>query len=266
MARQRNKLTARGVAAVTEPGRYSDGGNLYLRVLATGARNWSFMYSLPGGPKNKEISLGSAAPGAVSLAEARQRADAARKQLEKGLEPTGRREAARAAASASEPMTFGRLANEYIQDHEAGWSNQKHIQQWRMTLGPRYCAAIRDKPVDAVDVEDVLGVLRPIWHTRPETARRIRLRIEAVIDAASVRGLRSGENPARWRGHLSHLLPRHGRETRHHHPALPWREAPEFIVALRSRPGDRRTGAGVRDPDCRPFWRGPGDAMGGGRP
>ena len=106
-----------------------------------------------------------------------------------------------------------------------------------MTLGDAYCALIRPKPIGAIGTEDILAVLEPVWQTVPETARRVRMRLEKVLDAARVRGLRSGENPARWKGHLDHILPKHGKASRGHHAALAWAEVPEFLRILETREG-----------------------------
>ena len=127
--------------------------------------------------------------------------------------------------------TFGELADQIVSSLESGWRNGKHRKQWRMTL-TRYAAPLRDKPVDTITVEHVLGVLMPLWTTRPATASRLRGRIEKVLDAAKARGLRAGVNPAVWRGNLDHLLPRSKRLARVHHAALPFNEVPAFVSEL----------------------------------
>jgi integrase len=141
-------------------------------------------------------------------------------------------EAARKAAHTS----FGSFADEYVKAQRSGWANSKHAAQWEMTLGDAYCRSIRKMPIAEVGVEHVLAVLTPHWQRVPETARRIRLRLEKVLDAAKVRGLRSGENPARWRGNLDHLLPKQATK-KSHHAALPFAEVPAFVAALRARDG-----------------------------
>lgn len=131
-------------------------------------------------------------------------------------------------------ITFGELATEVIASLEAGWRNDKHRQQWRNTLH-MYAGPLLDKSVDDIDTEDVLAVLKPIWTTKAETASRVRGRIERILDAAKAKGLRCGENPARWRGHLNMLLPKRQELQRGHHPAMPWREVPQFVAELRNK-------------------------------
>ena len=221
------KLTARA-AATTKPGRYGDGAGLYLVVSDRGARKWVFRFSFAG--KVTEMGLGSA--DAVTLAEARDKALEARRTLASGRNPI---EARRAALSAVAPKpTFGAVADALIAAKESEWRNDKHRAQWRMTL-ETYAAPLRSRPIDEIDTEAVLAVLKPIWQAKPETASRLRGRIEAVLDAAKAQGLRSGENPAAWRGHLSHLLPKRGVLTRGHHAAMEYREVPAFLAQLRER-------------------------------
>lgn len=132
-------------------------------------------------------------------------------------------------------VTFGAAADAYIESMQPGWRNEKHAAQWRMTLGERYCKSLRARPVADVTATDVLAVLSPIWHTVPETASRLRGRIEAVLDAAAAKGERSGDNPARWKGHLAKLLPPRQRLSRGHHTAMPWQDVPAFLDDLRGR-------------------------------
>lgn len=232
MASKINRLTARMVGAA-KAGLHADGGNLYLRVKDTGARSWVFIYRHGG--KQKELGLGSAGPTGVSLADARQKAAEARRSLQGDVDPVEGKKAAQAARRAAE-TSFGSFADEYVASHRSGWSNDKHIAQWEMTLGDTYCRSIRSLPLSAIGIDEVVGVLQPIWQTKPETARRIRMRLERVLDAAKVRGLRSGENPARWRGNLDHLLPIHAKATKGHHAALPYGDVPGFMRALAERP------------------------------
>jgi len=220
------KLTARG-AATTKPGRYGDGAGLYLVVALSGARKWVYRFTWQG--KVTETGLGSA--DVVSLAEARDKAAPARKMLASGRNPI---EARREAAGAAAKPTFGQVADALIAAKESEWRNAKHRAQWRMTL-ETYAKPLRSTPVDEIDTEAVLGVLKPVWQAKPETASRLRGRIEAVLDAAKAQGLRSGENPAAWRGHLAHLLPKRGKLTRGHHAALPYAELPAFLAQLRER-------------------------------
>ena len=132
--------------------------------------------------------------------------------------------------------TFGAFADQLVEDLKGGWRNEKHVYQWRQTL-QHYAADLRPRALNEITTEHVLGVLKPIWTTKAETASRLRGRIERVLDAAKAKELRSGENPARWRGHLDQLLPRHQRLTRGHHVALPWTEMPDFMARLRERDG-----------------------------
>lgn len=238
MARTINKFTAKAVEAISEPGRHSDGGGLYLKVLPNGRRQWVFMYRWDG--RQKELGLGPFLPVEqvkglsykfVSLADARKKAVSAREAIARGDDPMAARKADQ------EIPTFGKLADELIDDWASGFRNEKHVAQWKMTLGDTYCAALRSKPVNAISTEDVLSVLQKIWQTKQETASRIRGRIERVLDAAKVKGLRSGENPARWRGHLDKLLPRRKKLARGHHTAMPYADVPAFVERLRKSEG-----------------------------
>src|SRR5829696_8558205 len=203
MARQVNRLSARKVDTIKEPGRHADGGNLYLVVDKSGARRWVFLFRWQG--RLREKGLGSARD--VSLARARELAAEARALVADGQDPLTKRAVAQAKP------TFGQMADEVIAAHSPGWRNEKHRAQWRMTL-TKYAAPLRDLPVDEVDTDAVLAVLKSLWDTRPETASRLRGRIEKVLDAAKAKRLRSGENPAQWRAHLDNLLPKRQRHTR----------------------------------------------------
>lgn len=227
MARTVSRLNARSVTTAREPGLHADGNGLYLSVSPSGARSWRLIYQLRG--KRRELGLGSA--NTVSLAKARATALEARKLLEEGQDPKTAWRAAQAEAK-----TFGTIASDYIDAHETGWRNAKHRQQWRNTL-TSYAKPIWDKPVADVGIEDVLHILRPIWTAKPETANRVRGRIERVLDAAKVRGLRSGENPAVWRGNLALLLAKRKKGPKRHHPAMPFVEVPSFMQELSKRAG-----------------------------
>jgi integrase len=238
--RQLKRLTARTVAALSKPGRHADGGNLYLAItkanaIAEGAakpgvssKRWTFMYVFAG--KQREAGLGPAA--AVTLAEAREKAAKCRSLLAKGIDPLDAKKAATAAAAARK--TFGQCADELIRSKRREWRSGIHAAQWRATIDS-YCKPILGRPVDEIDTQAVLGVLQPIWATIPETASRLRGRIETVLDAAKAHGLRCGENPAAWRGHLALILPRRQKLSRSHHAAMPYRDLPEFIGRLRER-------------------------------
>lgn len=231
MARQLNRLSARTVATA-KPGKYADGGGLWLQVTPTGAKSWVFRYSRAG----TEHFMGLGAAHTVPLIDARQAALAARQALHAGLDPLEQRRA-EAAKQASTP-TFAEAAAAYIAEHRAGWRNPKHVDQWTNTLATYAAPFIGEKRVDAIDTADVLAVLQPIWQGKTETATRLRGRIESILDAAKVRGQRAGENPARWRGHLDKLLaaPRKIR-TRTHFAAMPFADLPAFMATLRAQPG-----------------------------
>ena len=152
--------------------------------------------------------------------------------VREGVDPIAQRDASRLAKS--EKPTFGEAADSLIEAKGSEWRNDKHKAQWTMTL-TKYCASIRSKRVDEIDTEAVLGILQPIWASKPETASRLRGRIEAVLDAAKAQGHRSGENPAAWRGHLSHLLPKRQKLSRGHHAAMAYADVPAFVGQLRER-------------------------------
>ncbi|QIB35818.1 tyrosine-type recombinase/integrase [Ancylobacter pratisalsi] len=238
MARALDRLSARFVATCTKPGRHADGGGLYLAIAPNGSRKrWTFFYKRAG--KQREMGLGPAS--SVSLAEARRKADAARRLLADGIDPL---EAKRAAEKPSSVPTFGDAADAHIAAMAPSWRNSKHEAQWRMTLSrvrdgdgrltaDGYSTSLRDKPVDHIDTAAVLAVLSAIWNDKPETAARLRGRIEAVLDAATAAGHRAGPNPARWKGHLSVILPKPKKLARGHHPAMPWAQLPAFVGKLR---------------------------------
>jgi integrase len=212
------------VAKLKVPGRHADGGGLYLFINDSGRRRWIFMYTRAG--KRTELGLGSARD--LSLANARSEAAALRAILASGGDPKAER-----GKDDSVP-TFGESADTYVEAMLPSWRNAKHAAQWTMTL-TRYAEPIRAKPVDEISTQDVLDVLQPLWRRTPETAERLRGRIENVLDAAKARGHRSGENPARWRGHLDQLLPKRQRLSRGHHKALPYDALPAFMADLLDR-------------------------------
>ena len=225
-SRARNKFSVRQVAAITVPGIYSDGGGLYLRVRSAG-RSWFYIGTLHG--KRIELGLGSVID--IPLAKARERAAEIRTLLLDGKDPR----LARARAKQQQAATFGDFAKQFVASIEDGFKNPKHRQQWRNTLDT-YGKPLANIPIDQVATEDVLSVLQPIWLTKPETASRVRGRIERVLDAAKIKGLRSGENPARGKGHLDLLLPKRSKNVVRHHPALPFADIAKFIAELRGRP------------------------------
>jgi integrase len=227
MRGQAGKLSARAVATVTKRGRHADGGNLYLNVSRTGAKSWTLVWKKDG--KRREMGLGSLS--AVSLAKAREKAANCREILADGKDPLKARQQTRTIP------TFAEASDALIASMAPSWRNAKHKAQWRLTLSDAYCAKLRGKAVHEIDTEDVLAVLKPIWQAKPETASRVRGRIEAVISWAKARGHRSGENPAAWRGHLDKLLPKRRALSRGHHAAMPYDAVPAFVSKLRGREG-----------------------------
>jgi len=237
MAREAKRLTAKTAAALTDSGRHADGEGLYLVVLPGGAKNWVFMFRWGAAGKNKRVEMGLGRYPDIGLADARQRAAEARRLIQDGINPLdARREAeAKAAAERAAPgkPTFGAFADDLVKSVSTGFRNEKHRAQWASTL-KEYGAPIRGKFLDEITTVDVLECLQPIWTEKAETASRVRGRIERVLDAAKARGLRSGENPARWRGHLDALLPKRQKLQRGHHKALPYAEVPAFVAQLRA--------------------------------
>jgi integrase len=227
MSREVNKLSWAGVKAETRVGRHSDGGGLYLVVDPSGAKRWVFLFRWGG--KLKEMGLGGI--DSVKLAPARLAAEDARRLVAAGKNPIDERKREKAKAG----RTFGDVADDLLASLEGQWTNAKHRTQWYASL-THVAAPLRPLPVDQITTEDVLGVLKPIWPTIPETASRTRGRIERVLDAAKAKGFRTGENPARWKGHLAMLLPARQRLTKGHHPSMPWADVPAFMAELRERP------------------------------
>ena len=223
MARSIHKLSdAVARSDRLKAGRHSDGGGLYLSVSPSGAKSWVFMWTREG--KRREMGLGGYPE--VSLAKARARAASFRETLADGRDPLAER------SRAAEP-TFGACADKFLRSMESSWRNEKHRAQWQMTL-THYCQKIRDRKISTIDTEAVLSVLQPIWLSKPETASRLRGRIERVVDFATAHGWRRGENPARWRGHLKGVLPPRTVLSRGHHAAMPYQDLPVFFERLGS--------------------------------
>lgn len=236
MARPIHKLSARTVEIKRKPGVYGDGGGLYLQVGPTGSKSWLFRFTLHG--RAREMGLGPL--HTVSLAEAREKAIACRKLLAEGIDPIEHRNAERRRAQleTAKTLTFSESAAAYIEANKAAWRNHKHAAQWRNTLNTYAAPVLGDLPVQTIDTALVLRVLEPIWREKTETANRVRGRIEAVLDWATARGFRTGENPARWRGHLDKLLPRRSKvQPVKHHAALPYIEMGKFVACLRLEQG-----------------------------
>ena len=228
MGRALHRLTARTVATVTAAGYHPDGGGLYLQVTRTGAKSWVFRFKRA--KKARDMGLGSAS--LVTLAEARQAAAQARRVLAEGRDPIAERERARVAG----PVTWGWCCDEFIAATRAGWKNEAQAEQWTQSL--RDHGPDRALPVEAVTTHVVVATLGKLWRTKTETASRVRGRIERVGDWARVSGHVSGENPARWKGHLDKLLPKPTKVRKAgHHAAMPYDALPGFMPALRERDG-----------------------------
>jgi Arm DNA-binding domain len=267
VSRSIHRLSAKATVAKRLPGYYADGAGLYLQVAAsaareergveagTTARSWIFRFDL--NQRRREMGLGPLS--IVSLAEARSRAAECRKLLHEGKDPLAIRLAsqsqAEAQAQAAQPtQCFDECAAAYIEAHRAGWRSAKHAIQWEQTLRQYAAPVVGKLPVSAVTVAHVKRILEPIWRTKTETAVRLRGRIESVLSWATVHGYRSGDNPARWRGHLDQLLPLPAKvSTPVHHAAVPYAELPAFMVESPTRLG--RAGVGICDLDGHPVRR-----------
>ena len=234
-----NALTTLAVKNA-KPGRHADGGGLHLLVKESGSRSWVYRFMLRG--KSRDIGVGPAAGiDAVPLAAARDLAAALRIRVKAGVDPLSERLEAIAAAAAAAQMskvagiTFKTVAEVHIAANEGSWRNPKHRQQWGNTLASYVYPVIGDLPVAEVATAHVLQILEPIWNEKPETASRVRGRIETILNSAKARGYRDGENPARWRGHVEQILPARTRPSRGHHKAMSYADIPAFIGALRTR-------------------------------
>ncbi len=236
MAREVGRLTAVTVERMKgRPGMHADGGGLYLQVKNGGA-SWLLRYQLAGRPRY----MGLGPLSLFGLKEARAKALDARRTRHEGVDPIDAKRGAhqRLLLEAAKAITFKDAAEKYIGAHKAGWRNPKHAAQWTSTLETYAMPVLGNLPVQAIDTALVLKVLESIWSTKSETASRLRGRIEAVLDWAKARGLREGDNPARWRGHLDKLLPARGKvRTVEHHAALPYDELPAFLIELRNQKG-----------------------------
>ena len=233
MARAFHKLTARTAETLKAPGRHGDGAGLYLEIEESGSKRWTLRYRAGG--KRRDMGLGSYP--IVSLARARLLAEQARRQIVEGIDPIAARKEAR---SPRESLTFRAMAAEVIDDAQAKSSNAKVRYQWALLLGPAYCAPLLDRPVHEITTSDVQTILAPVWHTKPETARKLYRRIRRVFDHARVRlrdrsGIEFRDNPARWDDlkALGFEAPR--KLSRGRHPSLPYRRLPEFVASLSSR-------------------------------
>lgn len=236
MARQQHRLTALQVTKLNKPGLYGDGGGLTLQITPAGAKSWLHRYMIAG----KSYAMGLGPTHTVSLAEARQKALEGRQLLLDGVNPLLARNQQQAALKLAESnmMTFDQCAEAYIQAQKASWENAKHAKQWSSTLKTYASPVFGTAPVADVDTGLVVKCLAPIWESKTETATRVRGRIESVLGWATTSGYRSGENPARWKGHLENLLATISKTKRtKNHPALPWQQAGAFVHSLRGRAG-----------------------------
>ena len=233
-------LTTRQVAKLTEPGRYGDGGGLYLQVTPTGARSWLLRYERGG----RERALGLGPVNDFTLDEARERARKARQLLRDGIDPLDARNeeratyAAKHAVAAAANVTFRECVEQYYKFHSRKWNNAKHSAQFLSTMKMYAYSVLGKLPVATIDKALVLKAIEPIWYTKTETASRVRGRIEAVLDFAKTRGYRTGDNPASWGGNLIHALPARNTIAKvKHHAALPFTGLPDFMTQLATREG-----------------------------
>lgn len=236
MARAINKLTAMEVKNKTEPGYYLDGGGLYLQISAFGTKSWVFKFTLNG--RSREMGLG--AIHTITLQEARELARDNRKLLTEGIDPIEARGARKQdeRLKSAKRITFDECAEKYINTHKESWKNPKHKDQWTNTLATYASPYIGKLAVSDIDTGLVLKCLEPIWGLKTETATRLRGRIEKILDWAATRGYRSGENPARWKGHLEHNLAAPNKIAKvKNQPALPYSQVSAFLKDLRQRSG-----------------------------
>jgi integrase len=243
---QLNRLTAVRVQQLRKPGFYPDGGGLYLQVTQGAAedvvnKSWLFRFSVSDAskPRKRHDRWAGLGPiGTVSLVAARAAALEARQLRRSGIDPIEHRKAVRAARTLADAkaMTFDQCRDAFIAANSSGWKNEKHRDQWTNTLTTYVTPVFGKLPVTAVDTALVMKVLEPLWSEKPETASRVRQRIERVLSWAKVRGFRGGDNPAAWRGHLDHLLPARSKVRKvRNHPALQYDQVGAFMTALRQR-------------------------------
>jgi integrase len=236
MASTINQLTSIKVQKIKQPGYHADGAGLWLQVTQAGGKSWIFTYSLRG--RAREMGLGSASR--VTLAEARDERDKCNRLLREHIDPIEDRKRKRAEVALTDvkSITFAQAAATYIATHRAGFKNAKHAKQWATTIATYAEPRLGKLNVADIDIGLVRQVLEPIWATKLETAKRVRGRIESILDWARVSGYRTGENPARWRGNLDKLLPKQSKVRKvKHHAAMPYDALPAFMVELRQQNG-----------------------------
>lgn len=246
MARTIHRLKPISLSRKLDSGYHSDGGGLYLQVTDAGAKSWIFRYSIA--KRRREMGLGpysaktdgGSEKVVVSLQDARQRAAGARQLVKTGQDPIAVRDArlAQEQLEAARLVTWDQVVEQFLEGHEGTWKNEKHRQQWRNTLSTYASLAFGTLAVATIGTPEVTKVLDPIWEEKPETASRVRGRIERVLDWAKVRGYRTGENPARWRGHLDKIYPARSKVRRvKHHAATPIDEMPALYARLTKSEG-----------------------------
>jgi integrase len=242
MARPTNRLSTLTLKKDLPPGLYADGGGLYMQVSQQKTKAWIFRFTRAGVPR--KMGLGSVSVKTddkrITLADARQKATAARSLLVDGVDPIADRRARKAVqqAESAKALTFKQCAESYIAAHKSGWKSDKHAGQWESTLKTYAYPIIGDLPVQMIETAHVMKIVQPIWETKTETASRVRGRIEKVLDRAKALKLRTGENPAAWRGHLDQLLPPKSQVAPvENFPALPYAELPAFMKKLRAKEG-----------------------------
>ncbi|MBU9597931.1 tyrosine-type recombinase/integrase [Burkholderia multivorans] len=231
-----HRLSSLGVARLNKPGRYCDGGGLYLQVSVARTRSWVYRFRCEG--RLREMGLGPL--HVLSLAEARERAMRCRKMTLEGIDPIEARRAERTdqRAIAARSRPFDECARAFIRANRAGWKSSKHARQWESTLAAYASPVIGSLPAREIDTTLVVSVLEPIWQVKPETASRVRGRIESVLDWARVHRYREGDNPARWKGHLDKIFPASSKVRKvQHRAALPYTETGKFMKELRVQAG-----------------------------
>ena len=222
------RLTVAKVMAAG-PGKHPDGANLWLQVGPNGSKSWSLRFTLNG--RSREMGLGPYP--LVSLSEARDRATAQRRLLLDGIDPIAARDAKQPAR---DPMTFGVAAKQYIAGHEKSWRSADHARQWRNSLDRYVLPVIGERPIGTIDTHDVLTIVEPLWQDKTETATRVLNRMSLILDWATARKLRIGDNPARWKGHLEAVLPKRSKVQKVvNHSALPYSRLPQFMTTLRQQ-------------------------------
>jgi hypothetical protein len=260
-----NKLTQMQVSRLKEPGLHGDGAGLWLKVTEHGSKSWILRYTFEG----RERWTGLGPYPIVSLADAREKALSVKKQVHQGTDPIQHKREVRALAEAEAEaeqasiVTFDWCAEQYIAAHRGGWKNPKHADQWVNTLQTYASPVIGALAVEKVDTDLVMKVLQPIWTTKAETASRLRGRLQSVLDWAVVKNLRTGENPARWKGHLDNLLPKKSKVARtQHHPCAGLERNWPIHVCLDRSAWNRGIGFAVHDPHGGTFRRSQGHDVG----